>query len=141
MSTKWKGIAIASAAVLGLSATVGRVEAQQTREILIQGEGKGDSNRFEPGSVAVRPGDILVFRVVSGAPHSVVFEPAGLSDADRRALNSALPGRSGDLASPPLAASGNRYRFTVPRLSPGRYRYFCLVHRAYDEGGQIVVTR
>ncbi len=141
MPTKRSRIPIVCAAALVLAAAGGKVEAQQTREILIQGEGKDDSNRFEPGSVTVRPGDILIFRVVSGAPHSVVFEPAGLSNADRSALNTALAGRSGALASPTLAASGNRFRFTVPRLSPGHYRYFCLAHRAYDERGEIVVTR
>ncbi len=113
--------------------------AQQVHEFQIQGEGKDDTNRFEPASVTVRPGDILLFRVVSGAPHSVVFEPAGLSDADHSALNVALPGRSGDLTSPTLAASGNRYRFRVPQVTPGRYRYFCLAHRAYDERGEMVV--
>lgn len=117
-----------------------RVRAQQVHEIQIRGEGR-EGNRFDPAVVQARPGDVLDFRAVSGAPHSVVFEPAGISDADQAALNSAMVRRSGNLTSPILTASGHHYRFTVPRLTPGRYRFFCLAHRAFDERGELDVTR
>jgi len=29
----------------------------------------------------------------------------------------------------------------VPPLPPGTYQYFCLPHRAYDERGELRVTR
>ena len=56
-----------------------------------------------PRSVA-KPGDVLVFHVVSGAPHSIVFESEGLSPGVRGAINAAMPGRSGELSSPLLTA-------------------------------------
>ena len=44
----------------------------------------------------------IVFQVVSGAPHSVVFEGEGSEPWRRGVLNSAMPNRSGDLSSPLL---------------------------------------
>jgi plastocyanin len=82
---------------------------------------------------------VLVFRTVSGAPHSVVFEAGGLSDQAHEALNSAMPRRSGDLSSPLLTKNGAEYRVRVPALPNGTYRFFCLPHRAYDMRGQLTV--
>ena len=93
--------------------------------------------QFEPAEVVASPGDVLVFRAVSGAPHSVVFEAQGLSPGVRGAFNSAMPGRSGDLSSSVLTASGNEYRMTVPQVPAGSYPYYCLPHRAYDERGTL----
>jgi plastocyanin len=93
--------------------------------------------RFEPAEVVAAPGDLLVFRAMSGAPHSVVFEAEGLSAGVRGAFNSAMPGRSGDLSSAVLTASGAEYRMTVPQVPAGSYPFYCLPHRAYDERGTL----
>jgi len=95
--------------------------------------------RFEPAEVVASPGDILVFRAVSGAPHSIVFEAEGLSPGVRGAFNNAMPSRSGDLSSSLLTASGTEYRMTVPQVPPGTYAYYCLPHRAYDMRGSLRV--
>ena len=95
--------------------------------------------RFVPASVRARPGDILHFRVRSAAPHSVVFERAGLTAVAHRAWNTALPARTGDLTGPLLRTNGAEYRVTVPDVAPGVYRYYCLPHRAYTMEGSIEV--
>jgi len=95
--------------------------------------------RFDPSVVTVKPNDVVVFRVVSGAPHSVVFEGAGLSSQARSALNAALERRAGDLSSPLLTNSGLEYRLVVPSLDPGSYPFYCLPHRAYDMRGELRV--
>lgn len=97
--------------------------------------------RFVPARITVRPGDVVRFRVVSGAPHSVSFEAAGLSPASRQLLNAALPGRTADLTSPVLGRNGMEYRVVVPALPPGHYGFFCIPHRAYDMRGELIVGR
>jgi plastocyanin len=122
----------------GLLALVGpRAAAQEVHEIRMVAAGKGEF-RFEPASISARGGDVLLFKAVSGAPHSVVFEGRGMSADERQKLNAALPRRAGDLSSP-LLTGGAEYRVVLPALAPGTYRYFCLPHRAYDMRGSVTV--
>jgi plastocyanin len=113
--------------------------AQQLHEVHLVAAADGESYRFEPASIKAKPGDVLQFRVMGGAPHNVVFEGAGLSDAVHQAWNSALVRRAGDLSGPVLSRTGMTYRVVVPAVPPGTYRFFCLPHRAYDERGEVVV--
>ena len=113
--------------------------AQATHVVrLVADQGKNEY-RFDPSVVMVKPNDVVLFRVVSGAPHSVVFEGAGLSSQARGALNAALVRRAGDLSSPLLTNIGLEYRLVVPALDPGSYPFYCLPHRAYDMRGELQV--
>jgi plastocyanin len=116
-------------------------EAQKSHEIRIDANPEKDIYRFSPSRVTARPGDVLLFRAVSGTPHSIVFENAGLSPSAHEALNGALSRRSGDLSSPLLTPNGAEYRIVVPALPPGTYSFFCLPHRAYDERGELQVAK
>jgi plastocyanin len=127
----------AAMVLLGLSAAP--ASAQATHVVRLVADAAKDDYRFEPATVTVQPNDVIVFRVVSGAPHSVVFEGEGLSPGVRGAINSALPGRSGDLSSPLLTAVGKDYRMVVPQMPTGKYPFYCLPHRAYDMRGEMVV--
>jgi plastocyanin len=122
-------------ALLALGAT--SAVAQEVHEIRMVAAGKGEF-RFEPSAVSARPGDVLLFKAVSGAPHSVVFEGRGVPAAARQKLNAALPRRAGDLSSP-LLTEGSDYRIVVPEVPAGSYRFFCLPHRAYDMRGELTV--
>jgi plastocyanin len=124
-------------AVGALALGTAGVSAQEVHEIQMISAGKGEF-RFEPASVTARRGDVLLFKAVSGAPHSVVFEGRELSEEARQKINAALPRRAGDLSSP-LLTEGIEYRVVVPALAAGTYRYFCLPHRAYDMRGQVTV--
>lgn len=125
----------AAVALVTLGAAPGA--AQEVHEIRMVSAGKGEF-RFEPASVTVRRGDVLLFRSESGGPHSVVFEDRGVSAADRERLNAAMPRRAGDLSSP-LLTDKAEYRVVIPALTAGTYRYFCLPHRAYDMRGEVTV--
>jgi len=127
------------AALTGLSALgAAPAAAQEVHEIRMVAEGKGEF-RFVPASVSARRGDVLLFRAVSGAPHSVVFEAKELTAQAREKLNAALPRRAGDLSSP-LLSEGSEYRIVVPAgLPAGTYRFFCLPHKAYDMRGELSV--
>ena len=112
---------------------------QATHVVRLMADASKDDYRFEPAKLTVQPNDVIVFRVASGAPHSIVFEGGGLSPGVRGALNTALPSRSGDLSSPLLTAAGKDYRMVVPQVPAGSYPFYCLPHRAYDMRGEMVV--
>ena len=116
-------------------------QAQRVHEIRLEADPDKDVYRFSPARVNARRGDVLLFVTVSGTPHSIVFEGAGLSGPAREALNGAMPRRTGDLSSPLLSPNGAEYRIVVPALPPGRYEFFCLPHRAYDMRGVLQVEK
>jgi plastocyanin len=116
-----------------------RGSAQATLVVRLTADPAKKEYRFEPSVVRVKPNDVVIFRVVSGAPHSIVFEGGGLSSQARGALNAALVRRAGDLSSPLLTDSGTEYRLVVPSLDPGSYPFYCLPHRAYDMRGELQV--
>jgi plastocyanin len=126
-------------AFLLMVAAAATAAAQTEREIRLQVNAEREQYRFVPARTVARPGDVLVFKVVSGAPHSIVFDAAGLSPQAHDALNAALPRRTADLASPLLTTDGTEYRMIVPALPHGSYRFYCLPHRAYDMHGEIQV--
>jgi plastocyanin len=129
------------AVLLMLAALPGTSQAQRVHEVRLEANADRDVYRFVPATVSARPGDILLFRTVSGTPHSIVFESAGLSAPAHEALNGAMGRRAGDLSSPLLSPNGAEYRLVVPALSTGRYQFFCLPHRAYDMRGTLEITK
>jgi plastocyanin len=131
-STWFSGLLLAMPAV---------VHAQRVHEVRLEANPAKEIFRFSPARVTARPGDILLFRAVSGTPHSIVFEGASLSGGAREALNGSMSRRSGDLSSPLLTPDGAEYRMSVPALPPGTYEFFCLPHRAYDERGVLQITK
>jgi plastocyanin len=129
------------AALLMLVALPATSHAQRVHEIRLEANAARDVYRFVPASVSARPGDVLLFRTVSGTPHSIVFEAAGLAGPAHEALNGAMTRRAGDLSSPLLSPDGAEYRVVVPAIPTGRYQFFCLPHRAYDMRGTLHVRK
>ena len=118
-----------------------RASAQRVHEIRLEADPGKEIYRFVPATVSARPGDVLLFKTVSGTPHSIVFESAGLSRPAHEALNGSMNRRAGDLSSPLLSPNGAEYRMVVPALNPGRYEFFCLPHRAYEMRGTLQVRK
>ena len=116
-------------------------QAQRVHEVRLEANSDRETYRFNPDRVTARPGDVVVFKAVSGMPHSIVFETAGLSEQAHEALNGAMNRRAGDLSSPLLTLQGAEYRVVIPQIAPGTYQFFCLPHRAYDMRGQLRITK
>ena len=114
------------------------LEAQKVVTIKIEGSEKSGRFRFNPAQVEARPGDVLKFTVVSGAPHTVVFQGDGLPADVHAALNQAIPNRMGDLRGPMLS-TGQVLSFTIPALPPGKYVFYCLIHLSYKEQGELTI--
>ena len=138
MSRSFMGI---PAVLVMLAVLPGTSQAQRVREVRLEANAGRDVYRFVPATITARPGDVILFRTVSGTPHSIVFESAGLSAPAHEALNGAMARRAGNLSSPLLSPDGAEYRVVVPAIGPGRYEFFCLPHRAYDMRGTLLVTK
>lgn len=136
-----RSLLVIPTALLMLAALTGTSHAQGVHEIRLEANPDRDVYRFVPANVSARPGDVLLFRTVSGTPHSIVFEGTNLSAPVHEALNGAMSRRAGDLSSPLLSPDGAEYRVVVPAIPPGRYGFFCLPHRAYDMRGTLQVTK
>ncbi len=132
------GLVVTILALLVLSFPL---RAQAIHTVRLDGEQTRGGFDFTPSEITARPGDILQFEVHAAAPHSIVFQAAGLSTAARAALNGAMSRRVSDLRGPLLVRTGETYRLVVPRLAPGRYPFFCLAHRAYDASGTLVIPK
>jgi plastocyanin len=115
--------------------------AQAVHVVRLEVDPAEDIHRFVPARVTAKAGDVIRFRVVSGAPHSIAFQGSTLSPAARQALNAAMPNRTGDLSGPVLAANGAENRIVVPAVPPGRYVFFSLPHRAYEMEGELIVAK
>ena len=132
---------LVAGSVAVMSAFASPAEAQRVHEVRLEAVPVREIYRIVPSVVSARSGDVLLFRASRGTPHSIVFEAAGLSGPAHEALNGAMSRRSADLSSPLLTTDGAEYRMVVPALPPGRYSFFCLPHRAYDERGALVIPK
>ena len=128
----------AAATLLAWVLLPGVAHGQQRLVIETRADADEESYTYRPETVTAKAGDILIVRGAEGENHAVSFE-RGIAPAARQALNAAMPNRVGDLSGP-LVPVGREYRITIPASLPaGRYRFFCLPHRAYDEAGWLVV--
>jgi len=126
---------------LGWLAAAAPATAQKVQIVRLEVEPEQEIYRFVPARVTARPGDVIRFKVSSGAPHNIAFDGDRLPGPARDALNAAMPNRTGDLSGPILDRTGAEYRFVVPQLPAGRYGFFCTPHRAYDMRGELIVVR
>jgi plastocyanin len=101
----------------------------------------GDSAgyRFEPARLSIARGDTVVFRVVSGQPHTVAFDTAAIATGVARELDAHMSDRIGKLSGPLLLLAGDRYVISFADLPAGRYPFFCLPHLGLRMRGEIVV--
>ncbi|NNG17116.1 MAG: hypothetical protein HKM89_11615 [Gemmatimonadales bacterium] len=117
----------------------GQLGGQTIHDVELRGDlAKGDYG-FSPAEISARRGDVLRFRVLSGAPHSIAFDSTGMPRAAKAALNRAMPGRVSQLRGPLLVKEGETYRIVIPRLPSGSYRFYCLTHQVYEAAGTLVI--
>lgn len=106
-------------------------------EIRMIGDASG--YRFEPARLSIARGDSVVFRVVSGQPHTVAFDTTAITAGVAHALDARMSNRIGRLSGPLLLMAGDRYTISFDDLPSGRYPFFCLPHLGLRMTGEIVV--
>lgn len=124
-----------------LQAQGGPARESRVHEILLQRGEEAHIFRFVPVRVVARPGDVLLFRVIDGGPHSVAFERSGMDAQTIAAWTAALPRRTATLTSPVLVEPGTEYAVPVPAVPPGIYRFYSLPRLAYDMRAEVEVRR
>ncbi len=101
----------------------------------------GDANgyRFEPSTLTITTGDAVRFIVISGEPHNVVFDGAGLSSATQTQLDRNFSERSGPLATAMLNEAGEAVTVSFSAMPEETYSYSCSVHDGTGMRGTITV--
>jgi len=109
-----------------------------TKTVNMVGDAKG--YRFEPANFTVKQGDGVKFVVVSGPPHNVAFDPAGIP-VDVRAQLDANMGtdKMGELSSNMKMTPGESITISFGNIKPGQYPYNCTPHLALNMKGVITV--
>lgn len=79
------------------------------------------ASQVQPGSLAVRAGDVVRFVTADARPHAVAFESSALVPAARSFLE-----RTGQLRGPPLVSLGASWVVSLKGAPPGRYPFTCL---------------
>ena len=129
-----------AAAVLTLSAAAPRAHADAPPAThVVRMVMEGESARFDPATVTIRPGDRVRFVVASGAPHNVAFDPAKTPADMQRLLRAAMPDQMQPLSGKLLLAEGESYTISFAGAKPGRYEFYCLPHMGMQMKGTLVV--
>jgi plastocyanin len=92
-----------------------------------------DNSIFEPAEVHVKVGDSVEWTNLSLIEHTVTCDPAKV----REAKNVALPSGASVFDS---GEFGTDQTFLHQFTSPGRYRYFCVLHEDMGMVGEVIVT-
>ena len=129
-------------ALLGLipvSAILWRMPRRDSRLHEIRMIGDATGFRFEPARFTIARGDSVVFRVVSGQPHTLAFDTTAIAKNVARELDAHMRGKIEKLSDPLLLFAGDRYLIRFAGLPAGRYPFVCLPHLGGRMRGEIVV--
>jgi plastocyanin len=109
----------------------------QTHEIKMLGDEKG--YRFEPANITVKAGDAVKFTFVSGGPHNVAFDEAGIPAAGKAQLAANIPNPAAPLSSQMMLNPNESVTVSFANVAPGAYNYNCTPHLAMGMKGVITV--
>ena len=118
--------AVAPAPITGTTHTVNMV-----------GDDKG--YRFEPATINIKAGDGIKFVSVSGPPHNVGFNPAGIPDDVEPQLDANMLEKMLPLEGKMLNIIGESVTISFGNIKPGSYRVHCTPHTPMNMYGTIVV--
>ena len=121
-----RSVLLAGAAVAFLYPLPGRAAASVKVSI------PEDNSIFEPAAVHIKVGDTVEWTNHAIIEHTVTCDPAKARDSKSVALPSGVSVfDSGEFGSEQTF----RHQFT----SPGRYRYFCILHEDMGMVGEVIV--
>lgn len=99
----------------------------------------GASYVYRPSSLTIKPGDVVVFRGVSGGMHNVQFWADSLPAGAAEVLQAGMTNVMSPLASN-LVAEGDSVVVRFDGAPAGRYPYFCLPHQALGMVAELTVA-
>jgi plastocyanin len=99
----------------------------------------GQKYFFEPANLTIKEGDGVKWVMVSGGPHDVAFEEAGIPAGAADKLKANMPNQQMPLQSPFLMNENETYTVSFAGLPKGAYNYHCTPHLAMGMKGTITV--
>jgi plastocyanin len=108
-----------------------------THEVKMVGDDKG--YRFEPAEITVKAGDGIKYVNVSGGPHNVAFDPAGIPADVKPQLVANMPNQMSELSSPLMVTPNETYTISFGNIKPGTYEAHCTPHLPMNMKQKITV--
>jgi plastocyanin len=100
---------------------------------------EGANYVYRPAQLSIKPGDVVVFKAISGGMHNVQFWPDSLPAGAAAALEAGMTNVMAPLSSN-LVAEGDSVVVSFAGAPAGRYPYFCLPHQALGMVAEITVA-
>ena len=101
--------------------------------------GDAQGYRFDPANLTVKQGDAVRFVMVSGGPHNVAFDEAGIPAAGKDQLAANIPNPAAPLSSQMVMNPNEEIVISFANVAPGAYNYNCTPHLAMGMKGVITV--
>ena len=101
--------------------------------------GDAQGYRFDPANVTVKQGDAIRFVMVSGGPHNVAFDEAGIPAAGKAQLAANIPNPAAPLSSQMVMNPNEEIVISFANVAPGAYSYNCTPHLAMGMKGVVTV--
>jgi len=95
--------------------------------------------KFVPAEITVKAGDGIRWIMVSGAPHNVAFDPAGIPASVKPQLLANMPNQISELSGPMMINANEAYTVSFANIPAGTYDYFCTPHLAMNMRAKITV--
>jgi len=109
----------------------------KTVEVKMIGDAQG--YRFDPANVTIAKGDGVKFTMVSGGPHNVAFDPAGIPAGSNAQLDANMSNKMAELSSNMVSNPGESVTVSFANLPSGTYNFHCTPHLAMGMKGTITV--
>ncbi len=101
---------------------------------------EGTAYRFVPAEIAIKVGDKVVFKGVSGAAHNIVFWKDSVPAGADGLLTAAMPDGTAPLSSK-MVTDGDSTVVSFAGMPVGDYKMYCLPHLAMGMKGKITVAQ
>ncbi|MCA9763105.1 MAG: hypothetical protein KC544_08270 [Gemmatimonadetes bacterium] len=99
----------------------------------------GTNYVYRPARLTIKPGDVVVFRGISGGMHNVQFWADSLPAGAAEVLQAGMTNVMAPLASN-LVAEGDSVVVRFAGAPAGRYPYYCLPHQALGMVAELTVA-
>lgn len=106
-------------------------------EVKMIGDDKG--YRYEPANLTIKEGDGVKWVMVSGGPHDVAFDEAGIPTGAADKLKANMPNQQNPLESQFFMNPNETYTVSFGGAPKGTYNYHCTPHLAMGMKGTITV--
>ena len=101
----------------------------------------GSAYKYDPATITAKAGDVIKFHNVSGGPHNVAFDAAGIPAGSAAAVDNALGAtKMGPLMGALVTEANAIIEFPTAGLPAGTYNFHCTPHQALGMKGVLTIN-